>query len=119
MSFGVLEKPQTQAALTADAIADALEGGAPADVSRVKDVTAPGGPLTSGEWLPVPSIFRLRLTGTGTVTLDSRTLTGAITTGFDTYTAAGATDQIEFPFAGIGAVEIRGTFPATMTIEVI
>ena len=78
-----------------------------------------GGALTSGTWIPVPSIFRLRLTGTGTVTLDSRTKAGVITTALGSYTAASATDQIEFPFAGIGAVEVRGTFPATMTVEVI
>lgn len=77
------------------------------------------GPLQNNVWMRIPSIFRLRLTGTGTCTLDARDSLGAITLAFATYTASAATDQIEFPFAGTSAVEIRATLTGTCTAEVI
>lgn len=77
------------------------------------------GAMTSGEWMTVPSIFRLRLTGTGTVTLDAQNSTGDITLGIATYTASNATDQIEFPYAGDNATMIRATLTGTTTAEVI
>ena len=79
---------------------------------------SPGGTLSAG-WTRTPSIFRLRLTGTGTCVLDSRDSLGNITAAFATYTASGATDQIEFPYAGANAVEIRATLTGTITAEVI
>lgn len=77
------------------------------------------GPMTSGTWMKCPSIFRLRLTGTGTVTIDSRDTLGNITTGVASYILSGATDQIEFPYAGDDAVAIRATLTGTATAEVI
>lgn len=77
------------------------------------------GPLNSGEWQRIPSIWRLRLTGTGTCTLDARDSLGKLTLAFATYTASAATDQIEFPFAGTNAVDIRATLTGTCTAEVI
>lgn len=74
---------------------------------------------TSGVWVKAASIFRLRLTGTGTVTMDSRNRLGVITTGTHTATASGATNQIEFPYAGDDATELLFTFPNTLTVEVI
>lgn len=77
------------------------------------------GALTGGEWFTIPSIFRVRLTGTGTVTLDSKDSLGNITTSVASYTVSGATDQIEFPFAGNNAVAIRAALTGDATCEVI
>lgn len=76
------------------------------------------GPMISGVWFSSPSVFRLRITGTGTVQLDSRNSAG-IVTAVATYTVSGATDQIEFPYAGDNAVAIRATLTGTTTAEVI
>lgn len=77
------------------------------------------GAMADGVWMTIPSIFRLRLTGTGTVTIDSKDSLGNITAGVATYTVSGATDQIEFPYAGDDAVAIRATLTGTATAEVI
>lgn len=77
------------------------------------------GTMANGVWMIVPSIFRLRLTGTGTCTVDARDALGNITTDVASYTVSGATDQIEFPYAGDDAVEIRATLTGTCTAEVI
>ena len=77
------------------------------------------GGMVSSAWVKVPSIFRLRLTGTGTVTIDSKDSLGNITSAVATYTVSGATDQIEFPYAGDNAVAIRATLTGTATAEVI
>ena len=76
------------------------------------------GPMVSGAWFTSPSVFRLRLTGTGAVQFDSRDSAGTVT-AVATYTLAGATDQIEFPYAGDNAVAIRATLTGTTTVEVI
>lgn len=76
------------------------------------------GPLTSGVWTATPSIFRLLLQGTGTCLVESRNTIGTVTT-IKTYTAASATNQIEWPFLGADAVEIRVTLTGTCTTEVI
>lgn len=77
------------------------------------------GPMVNGEWFSCPSIFRLRLTGTGSVTVDSKDSLGNITTSVASYTVSGATDQIEFPYAGNNAVAIRATLTGDATCEVI
>ena len=77
------------------------------------------GALSADEWFTVPSIFRLRLTGTGTVTIDSKDALGSITTGIASYTVTDATNQIEFPYAGDAAVMIRATLTGSATAEVI
>ena len=76
------------------------------------------GPMTSGVWFTNPSVFRLRLTGTGPVQFDSRDSAGNIT-AVATYTLSGATDQIEFPYAGDNAAAIRATFSGDITVEVL
>jgi hypothetical protein len=76
------------------------------------------GSLVDGEWFTIPSVFRLRITGTGTVVIDSKDSLGNITTGVASYTVSGATDQIEFPYAGDDAVMILAHLSGT-TAEVI
>ena len=78
------------------------------------------GPVTSGTWMKVPSLFRLRITGTGTLQMDSKDSQGNITLAtfpLTSYTAE--TDKIEFPYAGDDAVTIRVTLTGTLTCEVI
>jgi TPP-dependent pyruvate/acetoin dehydrogenase alpha subunit len=69
--------------------------------------------------MPVPSISRLLLNGTGIVTIDSRDAAGAVTGAAFTVTLAGAVNQIEFPYYGDGAVSIRGTFTGSASAKVI
>ena len=77
------------------------------------------GAMTSGTWMTIPSVFRLRLTGTGTVSIDSKDSLGNLTLAVVSYTISAATDQIEFPYAGDNAVAIRATLTGTATAEVI
>ena len=74
----------------------------------------------SGTWMKPPSIFRLRITGTGTLQMDSKDSLGNITLlTFPLTTYTGETDKIEFPYAGDDAVAIRVTLTGTLTCEVI
>lgn len=77
------------------------------------------GAMVSGTWFSTPSVFRLRITGTGTVTIDAKDALGNITLAVATYTATSATDQIEFPYAGDNAIAVRATLTGTTTVEVI
>jgi hypothetical protein len=78
------------------------------------------GSLASGVWMTPPSMFRLRITGTGTLQMDSRDSLGNITLAtFPLTTYTGETDKIEFPYAGDDAVAIRVTLTGTLTCEVI
>jgi len=111
---GVL-KPQSDSArapivvVTTDAVTEITAGGSGALM----------GTLVSGEWFPVGSIFRLLMTGTGIVTLDSKDALGTITTGVFSETLSGATNQIGFPYVGDAAVQIRATLTGTATAKVI
>lgn len=77
------------------------------------------GPMISGMWMKVPSLFRLRLTGTGSCVIDSRNRLGVVTNAIATYSPSGATNQIEYPYPGEDAAEIRATLTGTTTVEVI
>lgn len=85
---------------------------------KLSDLVALDG-MTSGVWVRAPSIFRLRLTGTGTVTLDARNKLNVVTTAIETFVVSGATNQIVYPYLGNDAYEMRATFPASMTVEVL
>lgn len=77
------------------------------------------GNLASGEWFNPPSIFRLLLNGTGTVTIDSKDAAGTITAGVFSVTLASAINQIAFPYAGDAAIQISATLTGTATAKVI
>lgn len=92
---------------------------------RVHGFAGPGnsssfaGPLQSGVWTAAPSICRLLLTGTGTITVDARNALGTITTGVASYTISGATNQIEQVYCPDDTVEVRVTLTGTATAEVL
>ena len=75
--------------------------------------------LTSGEWRAAPGIFKLSLVGTGTVVLDSRNQAGVVTLQVESFTHGSMTEEIVFPYAGDDAVDIRLTFPSTLTVEIL
>lgn len=79
----------------------------------------PGGSLANGVWVRIPSIYRLRLTGTGTVTIDARDSLGAVSAAVATFTVSAATNQIEYPYFGDDAVEVRATLTGTAAAEII
>jgi hypothetical protein len=121
----ISQLPVASTPLTGDELVPLVQGGATERTTVDQFILAARGQTTwngvsfSGEWISAPSIFRLRLVGTGTITVDSRDRLGAITTAVETYTISGATNQIEFPWLGDGAVEMRVTYPATATVEVL
>lgn len=121
----ISQLPVASTPLTGDELVPLVQGGATERTTVDQFIFAARGQTTwngvsfSGEWISAPSIFRLRLVGTGTITVDSRDRLGAITTAVETYTISGATNQIEFPWLGDGAVEMRVTYPATATVEVL
>lgn len=75
--------------------------------------------LVNGEWAAIPSISRLRVVGTGVLSIDSRSRAGVVSTAVFTGNYSNTPETIEFPYYGDAAVEIRATFPATLTVEVI
>jgi hypothetical protein len=77
------------------------------------------GNLANGEWFNPPSIFRLLLNGTGTVTIDSKDAAGTITTGVYSTTLSSAVNEIAFPYAGDSAIQIRATLTGTATAKVV
>lgn len=77
------------------------------------------GPMVNSVWMPVMSLFRLAMNGTGSVTLDSRDSLGNITLGVFSSTLSAAVNQIGFPFAGASATSIRATLTGTATASVI
>lgn len=77
------------------------------------------GALQNGVWKPFSGMPRLRLTGTGTVTIDARNSLGTITEDVETYATTAATNQIEFPFFGDDAVEVRAAITGTLSAEII
>ena len=90
------------------------------DVTGVSDFSRKlAGNLASGEWFHPPSIFRLLLNGTGTVTIDSKDAAGTITAGVFSVTLASAINQIAFPYAGDAAIQISATLTGTATAKVI
>jgi hypothetical protein len=82
-------------------------------------VVSKEGPLKSGEWTPVPTISRLRITGTGTLVIDSINRARVVSTNVFTGSYSNTPETIEYPYYGDSAVEARATFPATLNVEII
>lgn len=75
--------------------------------------------VTSGSWFSAPSIFRLRLTGTGSISVDAQNALGVITVGVFSAAANSATNQIEFPYLGDDATQMRVNITGSVTVEVL
>lgn len=76
----------------------------------------PGGILTNGVWIKLPAIYAILIGGTGSITIDSRTRDGTITTGVVSYTAAG--NATKYPYF-TDAYEVRATLTGSATAEII
>ena len=81
-------------------------------------------PLTSGNvvngiWYPVPTIFRLNMSGTGILTMDSKDTLGNISRSVYKTALDMAHNQIGYPYAGAGAVAVRFNTSSTTTVQVI
>lgn len=90
-----------------------------ADSRTAASVAASKYAITAGSWWRVPTISRLRITGTGSLSINSRNGAGAVTSSVFSGNYSGANGKIEFPYYGDEAVEILATFPNTLTVEVI
>jgi hypothetical protein len=75
--------------------------------------------LVSAAWANVPSLSRLRVVGTGPLSIDSRDRAGNVTTAVFAGSYSATAETIEFPYYGDSAVQIRATFPSNLTVEVI
>jgi len=75
-----------------------------------------GGPLLNGVWVKLPAIYRLLLSGTGTVTIDQRSRDGTVTANVATYTLTGFTE--DYPYFN-NAYEVRATLTGTATAEIV
>lgn len=113
--FSLYGMDTATAAATAASAASASYAAAAA--ASAASLTNYGGPLVSGYWARLPSIYALRLGGTGTVTIDTKTIDGTITSAAATYTVTGTT-QIQNPYFGAAAAYIRATLTSTATVEV-
>lgn len=88
---------------------------------RESDGAAPNvnGMAVSGAWMRPVVPFRIRVLGTGSVTMDARDSAGTVTTGVFQDAYATQTDAVVWPYPGDTARQVRFTFPSTMTIEVL
>jgi len=78
-----------------------------------------GSVITTGTWYRVPSMFRLAVTGTGTLTLDGRDVAGTISTSVYTTTLTSATNQILYPFLGMSNADLRlNVTSGSLTVQV-
>ncbi|SMD05609.1 hypothetical protein [Novosphingobium sp. B1] len=77
------------------------------------------GALSAGAWRPVTGLPRLLLNGTGTVTIDARNRAETVTTAVYSTTLASAVNQIDFPFFGDDAVEIRAAYTGSASAEIV
>lgn len=98
-------------------VAAKLVGGAAADLAGVR-AYAPGA-LVADTWRPVTGLPRLLLNGTGTVTIDARNRAGTVTTAVYSNTLTSAINQIDFPFFGEDAVEIRAAYTGSASAEIV
>jgi len=96
---------------------DSLIGLISADPAAVR--AALQQPLPNGQWTVIPSIYRLRLTGSGTVTIDARNGLNAETPAVASYGLTGETNRIEYPYFGDDTTQIRATLTGTATAEIL
>lgn len=80
---------------------------------------SPSTAVVPGQWRGFPGVtMRLRMTGTGTVTMDSRDAAGNVSSAVYTASVAGA-ELVDYAYPGDNAVQIRITFTGSAAAEVI
>jgi len=94
-------------------------GGPIEELSEQVSGALPYGPLEDGVWKRFVGWLRLRLTGTGTVTIDARNALGVVTTIVPAMAITGATNTIIYPFPGVDATSIRATLTGSATAEIV
>jgi len=77
------------------------------------------GALTSEEWFPVEPVVRIRIVGSGALTIDSKNRDGDVFEDIFNSSYSNTDEAIEFIYPGDSGVYIRATFPSTLTVEVI
>lgn len=78
------------------------------------------GPLVPGCWKAITGVPRLRLNGTGSVTIDARNSAGLVTAAkYPTRTLTNAADVSDFPFFGSDTVAVRCTVTGNAYAEII
>jgi hypothetical protein len=70
-------------------------------------------------WRAVLPFARLRLSGTGTITIDARDASGTVTTAVWSTTLAGSNGTIFYPFFAASAVAIRAAVTGNVYAEII
>lgn len=75
--------------------------------------------IKNAEWRYIPSIFRLCMSGSGTLTIDAKNPAGVETLAVFTQTLSGANGEIMFPFVGNDTAQIRISLTGTLTGEVL
>lgn len=75
--------------------------------------------LVTSTWRRFPTMCRLIMNGTGTITFDARNKAGTILVSVASFTITSAVNQIAFPFFGDTAYEIRATLTGSATVEVM
>jgi hypothetical protein len=77
------------------------------------------GRLVPELWRAVLPFARLRLSGTGTITIDARDASGTVTTAVWSTTLAGSNGTIFYPFFAASAVAIRAAVTGNVYAEII
>lgn len=78
-----------------------------------------GNKLFDGVWVPISSLFRLRLSGIGSVILDSKDIDQVVSEGVAEFSSDSSASKIEFPYPGAGAVQIRANITGNLTVEML
>ena len=90
------------------------DGGIPVRFSNLGDVT-----LSGGSWVKFQGMVRLQITGIGTITIDARNYNGDVTPAVYTLTKSSDGLQIEYPFFGDSAVEVRAAVTGSLVVRII
>jgi hypothetical protein len=91
------------------------------ELLREGDGPAPdvNGMAASGAWMRPAVPFRVRVLGTGSLTMDARDSAGTVTAAVFQDAYATQTDAVIWPYPGDSARQVRFNFPSTLTIEVL
>jgi hypothetical protein len=77
------------------------------------------GLAVAGAWMRPSIPLRIRIVGTGTLSMDARDAAGTVTLAVFSVSYAMAADAVEWPYPGDTARQVRFIFPPTMTVEVL